>query len=70
MVYKKCLTYYCHYLVNALGVYQQELNNNSDIKSMKQDNIDDVKHKKLLNIQRPYYNGCQFKLETNLRHCL
>lgn len=66
LVYEKCLAHHSPHPVDALGVYQQELDDNSDMESVEQDNADDVKHEKLLGMRRPHHNGSQFELETNL----
>ena len=65
MVYKKCLAHYSRHLIEALRVYQQELNNISDTKNIEQNDADDVEYKKLLGMQSPNYNGSQFELKTD-----
>ena len=37
---------------------------------MKQNDADDVKHKELLNMQKPHHDNSQIELETNLEQRL
>lgn len=65
-IYKKSLAYYSPHLIDALGVHQQELDNNSHTENVEQDDVDDVKYKELLGIQKSHNDGFQFELEIHL----
>ena len=57
LVYEKCLAHHSPHPVDALGVHRQELDDDSDLESVKQDDADDVKHEELLGMQRPHHDG-------------
>lgn len=65
-VYKECVAHHSPHPVDALGVHQQELDDNSDTESVEQDDADDVKYEELLGMRRPHHDGSQFELETDL----
>lgn len=55
--YKDCLAYHNNHLIDVLKVYQKELNDNLDKKSLEnQINIKDIKHEKLLNMQKLHHD--------------
>lgn len=65
-VFKNYLTYYNNYLVDVLGVYQEELNDDLNIKNLKnQTNINNIKYEKLLEMQRFHYNKSQVEIKAN-----
>lgn len=56
-IYKKYFVHHKLHLVDALKMHWQELENNLDTKSMVQNDVNNMKYEKLLNMQKSHYNN-------------